>query len=249
MTRVENDTTRDPMPVVIIAGPRSGGTSLAHGLSNHPDVYCERQEVMHIQSSYRQAAPALKSAEILDIVWGQSGYTVAACKLQYSQAGYIGVWGLITEREAHIIHLRRHNKMRQAISLIINEMARDGSIPFHPQHARATPKRMAVAMDPERLQKTAARIIKHESTWQSRLFEARLPTITLSYRQIIGEGVISAQQVAPAAAKRICEFLGIPYRGLPVGLRRINPWPLDKMIANWCDIEPLMGKPEFKEGE
>jgi LPS sulfotransferase NodH len=155
----------------------------------------------------------------------------------------------VKEREAKIIHLRRRDKMRQAVSLIINEMARDGSIPFHPQHARATPKRIAVTIGPERLKAMVARLIKQETFWQSQLFEARLPMISLTYRAIIGEGIISAQQVAPAAAKRVCEFLGVPYRGLPVGLRRVNPWRLDRMIANWSDIEPLMGAPEFKEGE
>jgi LPS sulfotransferase NodH len=249
MAKVQNDLTRDPMPALILAGPRSGGTFLAHGLSNHPDIYCERQEVMHIDSSYRMAVPSLKAAEILEIVWGQPGYTVAACRLQYSQADYGRVWPLVKEREAKIIHLRRRDKMRQAVSLIINEMARDGSIPFHPQHARATPKRIAVMIEPERLKAMVARLIKQETFWQSQLFEARLPMISLTYRAIIGEGVISAQQVAPAAAKRVCEFLGVAYRGLPVGLRRVNPWRLEKMIANWSDIEPLMGAPEFKGGE
>ena len=81
MTKVENDTTRDPTPAIIIAGPHTGGTFLAHGLSNHPDVYCERQEVLHLGSSYRMIEAGLSSLDILKIVWGQTGYLVSACKL------------------------------------------------------------------------------------------------------------------------------------------------------------------------
>ena len=245
MTKVENDTTRDPAPAVIIAGPRTGGTFLAHGLSNHPDVYCERQEVLHLGSSYRMIEAGLSSLDILKIVWGQSGYLVSACKLQYSQAGYGGIWEHILERGARIIHLCRRNKLRQAVSLIINQMARDGAIPFHPQHARETPSRIAVTIDARRLQATAERLIKDQTVWTSRLLESGLPVLRLSYRAVIGEGVISAKAVAPATAERICEFLGVVPHALPVNLKRINPWPLDKMIANWNDIEPLLGRPEF----
>ena len=102
MTRIENDLTRDPQPAIIIAGPRTGGTFLAHGLSNHPQVYCERQEIIHVNSSYRLVGLGLMPADILRIVWGQSGYLVSACKLQYSQAGYPGIWELILVMVHHV---------------------------------------------------------------------------------------------------------------------------------------------------
>ena len=245
MTKVENDTTRDPTPAIIVAGPRTGGTFLAHGLSNHPQVYCERQEVMHVDSSYRQVYPPPKFVTILEMVWGETGYLVAACKLQYSQAGYAGVWDYIKERQARVIHLRRRNKARQAISLIINEMARSGAIPFHPQHARATPARITVTIEPERLLKTVEKIKREEATWDAKLAESELPVLKLSYRRIIGAGITSAPQIAPPAVKAICEFLSIQNAPMAVGIRRINPWPLDKMLANWNEIEPLLGRPEF----
>ena len=245
MSKVENDTTRGPIPAVIIAGPRTGGTFLAHGLSNHPQVYCERQEVMHVDSSYRMAKPDLLFPTILEMVWGETGYLIAACKLQYSQAGYAGVWEYIQERQARVIHLRRHNKARQAISLIINEMARAGAIPFHPQHARVTPKHISVTIERERLLRTVQRLNRYEGAWNEKLAASSLHVLDMSYRQLIGDGTISAVQIAPQAGNLICKFLGVQAAPMPVGIRRINPGPLDRMVTNWNDIAPLLGRAEF----
>lgn len=245
MPTVENDLTRDPRPAVIIAGPRTGGTFLAHGLSNHPDVYCERQEVMHIKSSYRTPVVTLSAEDILNVIWGQTGYLVAACKLQYAQAGYPGAWDLMLERGARIIHLRRKNRLRQAVSVLINRMVRDASLPMHPQHSRQSPKRIAVTLRAENLLATARKLIKQEEWWTERIGGADLPALNLTYAEIVGEGQISAVQIVPKTVRDICAFLEIMPKPMPVGLKRVNPWPLNEMIANWADIEGILNEPEF----
>ena len=51
MPKVENDETKYlARPAVLIASVRSGGTFLAHCLSNHPQIFCDRGESLHYRS-------------------------------------------------------------------------------------------------------------------------------------------------------------------------------------------------------
>ena len=245
MARIENDTTRDPIPFVIIAGPRTGGTFLAHGLSNHPDIYCERQEVIHVNSSYRMASAHLTPVNILDIVLGQNGYRSAGCKLQYSQAGYQHVWKHVRQRKARIIHLTRDNKVRQAVSAIINRKARAGEIEIHPQHSWALAKCPAVTIEPAVLMDEIAAIMEPMKKWRERIAESALECLSLTYEQIVGPGTVEAAAIAEPAARRLCEFLRVDWAPMPVALRRINPWPIDRIVTNWPAIVAALAGTDY----
>ena len=52
---VQNDRTKNlARPAVVIASVRSGGTYLAHCLSNHPQVFCDRGESLHHDSLWHR---------------------------------------------------------------------------------------------------------------------------------------------------------------------------------------------------
>ena len=245
MPRVENDLTRDPRAAVIIAGPRAGSTFLAHCLSNHSDVYCERQEVMHVQSSYRRASIELTPRDILEIVFGQSGHVVAACKLQYSQALYPGAWDCIAEHKASIIHLVRGNKLRQAVSRIINRMARANEIDLHPQHSWRLTARPAVTIPPQSIMEEIESIATSVTEWREKIEQSGLKCLSLSYVDIVGDGLVEAKAMNPATSVRLCQFLAIRSMPLHCDLKRINPWPLSEIVTNWSEIVEFMKTTEY----
>lgn len=238
--KVQNDLTWNLVKVVVLTGPRTGGTFLAHCLSNHPDVYCERQEVMHTNSSYRRGSAVLTPVQILDIIFGQSGYIAAACKLQYSQAGYSGIWEYLKEKEARIIQLVRANKLRQIISVIINRKVRAGEIPLHPQHSWKSTQRPSVEIAPDEILAEMGKVAGEEQRWTERIKISGLRSIRLTYTEMIGADTIEAREMTPSAAARVCRFLGVRTMPLHCELKRINPWPLSEIVSNWEHLQAML---------
>jgi len=228
-TVVENDETKHiARPAVIIASVRSGGTFLAHCLSNHPQIFCDRGESLHYRSLWHTHLTTNR-AELIYCLTHMQGWRVSMCKLIYQQAFLDEVWRYIVELE-HVIWLRRENTIRQAVSVLLNQMARRGRLQ-RPQHTFERVSPICVDLKPEWVLKTARVLLERDRKAKRRVDP--LNPLALTYEEIVGP----ASMLADGAARRICEFLEVRYiPTLACELTRINPQPLAEMIANWDEV-------------
>jgi len=235
---VENDETKYlARPAVIIASVRSGGTFLAHCLSNHPQIFCDRGESLHYRSLWHTHLTTNRP-ELLFCLTHMQGYQVSMCKLIYQQALLGEVWPHIAELE-HVIWLRRENTIRQAVSHVLNQAARQGKIE-HPQHTFGRVGTICMELSPDRLLCVARGLLKQDQRVRKRL--GALTPLALTYEEIVGP----ASTLADGAARRICEFLRVRYiPTLACELTRINPQPLAEMITNWEAVRGAIEGSEF----
>jgi len=167
------------------------------------------------------------------------GYRVSMTKLTYHQVFLGNVWGYVQGLQ-HVMWLRRENTIRQAVSVILNQMARWGRIQ-RPQHTFGQVKSIRVDIEPERVLKTARALLQRDRKAEERI--SPLNPLALTYEQIIGP----ASTLADEATRRICEFLGVRYVPLGCELTRINPQPLAEMIENWDAVRRAIEASEFAE--
>jgi len=72
-----------PRPAALITHTRSGGSSLATCLSNHPDIFCPRGEPLLEGTEWREAFPDATSVDILECITRAHFYKVGLCKITY----------------------------------------------------------------------------------------------------------------------------------------------------------------------
>jgi hypothetical protein len=227
MVVIENDETKHAArPAVIVASVRSGGTFLAHCLSNHPQIFCDRGESLHHTSLWHTHLTADRR-KLLYCLTHMQGYRVSMCKLTYHQA-FSEVWDYI--RRVPVLWLRRENVIRQAVSVIVNGMARGGRIQ-RPQHTFRRVQDIRVNLGPELVLRAARGLLERDQQAMERLEDLR--ALALTYEEIVGP----ASTLADGAARRICAFLGVRYVAtLGCELTRINAQPLSEMIENWDEV-------------
>lgn len=237
MTFTENDETKHlARPALIVASLRSGGTFLAHCLSNHPQIFCDRGESLHYRSVWHTHLTTNRP-ELIYCLTHMQGYQVSMCKLIYQQAFLREVWDYI--REVPIIWLRRENTIRQAVSVLLNQMARRGKIQ-RPQHTFGRVEPICVDLKPEWVLKTARVLLERDRKAERRM--GPLNPLALTYEEIVGSG----STLADESAQKICEFLQVQYiPGLACELTRINPQSLAEMITNWEVVRKAIEASEF----
>lgn len=235
--KTENDETKHiARPAVIIASVRSGGTFLAHCLSNHPQIFCDRGESLHYRSLWHTHLTTNR-AELIYCLTHMQGWRVSMCKLTYQQAFLREVWDYI--REVPVIWLRRENTIRQAVSVLLNQMARRGKIQ-RPQHTFKRVALICVDLKPEWVLKKARVLLEQDRKAEERV--GPLNPLALTYEEIVGP----ASTLADGAARRICEFLEVRYiPTLACELTRINPQPLAEMIKNWEAVRKAIEGSKF----
>lgn len=239
---IENDATRDiARPAVIIAGARTGGTFLAHCLSNHSQIFFDRGESLHHGSIWHRNL-TLNRVKVLDTLMHQPGYLVSGCKLLYQQAFKCEVWQYILKIQPYVIWLIRENVIRQAVSLLIQQQARRGQA-TRPAHTFETPPPMQIALSPETVLKTARRLVELNKNVAASMGHVQ-NVMQLTYEQIIG-GQGEATRLPTRIGRAICEFFGIKYEQMGCELRRINGAPLRDSLMNWPDIEAVISASEM----
>lgn len=241
----ENDETRGTArPAVIIANIRSGGTFLAHCLSNHPQVFCDRSEGLHHQSIWH-AHLSTDRPEVLWVLTHQPGYQVSMVKLTYFQAFKGEVSGWIGQTDPLVLWLGRENKIRQAVSVILNRWARRGRIK-RPQHTFTQPAAVRVAIPPEMILRWARRLAQLDGFAQDRL-GGNPRVLRLTYAQVVGGELAQASHLPIGTGRRICEFLGVrAFDAMTCDLKRVNPLPLRRMLRNWDEVRVGVARSEFK---
>lgn len=242
VARIDNDQTKGlAQPFLILAHVRTGGTFLAHALSSHPQIYCDRGETLHHLSAWRKAGiPAVKTVKA---IWNQDGYFAAGFRAIYRQAFHEQIWPLVLERKPKIIHLTRRNITRQGVSFGYQQLVRQGVIPFHPVHTFETRKVVSVKVNP-------AVIVKYAEKVRAEIIQARNKfasypgqILTVSYEAMTGE--CNTSYVSDKTCESLLDFLGVQKRPLSVELRRDFDAPMSAWFANWQAIKGALEKAGF----
>lgn len=224
---------------VIVAAIRSGGTFLAHCLSNHPQIFCERGEPVHHRSVWCTILDPNR-CELLAALLNQTGYQVSACKLTYVQAFHRNIWPWLEQQRPRVIWLHRENVLRQSVSVLLNIRSRDGAIKL-PQHAFERPKSVRVAIEPESVLTMARTLIDRDTMARKRL--KGLTLLPLTYEDITGGGEVAT--LPPAVRDRLCTFLGVRVEEMGTDLMKINWAPLKEILTNWSDVHSAVEQSEF----
>jgi hypothetical protein len=241
---VNNDMIKDTaQPAVIIAAIRSGGTFLSHCLSNHPDVFCDRDESLHHLSVWHTHLTADR-VKVLHCLTHMAGWRVSMCKLVYKQALQGDVWKYLVETKPHVIHLTRRNVIRQAVSALINRSARAGKLE-HPAHTFDDVPAVQIELTPDSILELARGLVAQDQQVGQALKE--FPhVLSLDYASLGGEGE-SVKQLPAETGRAICSFLGVAYRAMSCDLKRVNPQSLSEILVNWPEVLPAIQASEFAE--
>lgn len=229
----ENDPTKNlARPALVIAGVRSGGTYLAHCLSNHPQVFCDRGESLHHDSLWHRHLK-VNNGQLLYCLLHMQGYHVSMCKLTYNQAFAGDAWQFIKENKPPIIFLTRENVIRQSVSLLINRAARGGKVK-RPQHTFRELEPLTIGLSGATIIRQA-RGLQQRSDRAERLLAQFPRVLKLKYRDITDPD--HPGKIPANVGKRICGFLGVRSMALKCDLKRVNAQPLSELIRDWPTVE------------
>ena len=243
--RAENDPTLNmAQPALIITAPRTGATFLAHCLSNHSQVFCDRGEPLHHNSPWGRHLPGQHLA-FIECLTHMVGYRVSMCKLLYRQAFDPGVWPYLVSRQPRVIHLTRANRIRQAVSLLLNTRARMGEIEW-PQHTFESVAPRATTLPAEAVL-NMARDLEGQERQATETLQAIADVMLISYGELMGGERGQAESLSQEVGRRICHFLGVLPEPLGCDLRRVNSRPLQEMLVNWPELGAAIAASEFAD--
>jgi hypothetical protein len=237
----------DPSPAVVLALPRSGTTFLCHALSNHPEIFCPRDEPIHPRGwSYRYFNSMLTAVDVLKFIHNQAFYSVNMCKVMYYQVTE-EVMRYLAARKAKIIHLVREDLVRLTVSQVITAMTDEGRIIDRPilSHRPSIP--ISVYIDPTLFMQTLLVAEEQVARWRGIL--SWYPALEVKYADMVGGEGSEAKEILSDVANEICDFLGVSRHPLDAaGLKTVNtPYPLERLVANWDEIKGAM-KNEIPSG-
>jgi LPS sulfotransferase NodH len=235
MVRVDNDPTKTvAQPYLIVSGVRTGGTYLAHSLSNHPQVFCDRGESMHRLSIWRNKARQVDGHLLLHLLTHQEGYHASGFRMVYSQARPLIPY-IIKER-CKVIMLRRENVLRQSVSWLFHQMVRKAIVPYFPVHSFKEVK------IPKQAEIRPEAILKWCRTFEQAHYDMvdaldALDLIEIEYSKMVGGEGETQPKMSRAISYKICGFLGVKKQILGCDLKRVHSHPLKAILKNWNDVE------------
>ena len=241
MPKIDNDETKHiAQPFIIIAQKRSGGTYLTHCLSNHPQVFCDRGESVHHASVWRRGG--VPAEGVYRILTDQEGYRASGFRMVYNQAFDTALWQITQDVRPKVIWLTRNNKLRQAVSIIINQKIRKGKADYFPVHAmRETGKPPQYTIGPHVIISYIERIIAEDRRAIKRISGAQLDYMPLTYTDMVGNEGTTRPCIQAAATLELCEFLGVAKHVLCCELKRVHSHPLRALLSNWNEVEAAIG--------
>jgi len=191
---------------------------------------------------YQNFSP--RRARLLSALLNQTGYQVSMCRITYVQALDAGVWKWLVKNQPKAIWLHRENVLRQAISEYINRTARRTDRLDRPEHTFEEAGPVRVKIDPALFLKMA-RGLREQNERVRALLPALRDVYHLTYAQVAGGENVQASSLPWTTAESLCFFLGIQPEVLGCRLKRVNPYPLREMIANWPEVEKAVKGSEF----
>ena len=246
MPKIDNDETKHiAQRFIIVAQKRSGGTYLTHCLSNHPQVFCDRGESVHHASVWRRGR--VPADAVYKILTDQEGYRASGFRMVYSQAFDVELWKLTQALKPKVIWLTRENKLRQAVSILVNQKIRKGRAEYFPVHTlEETGKPPRYTIQPHVIIDAIGGIIAEDKRAIKRISAAQLDYLPLTYGEMVGGEGVTEPCMHDDAAVKACEFLGVNRLSLCCELKRVHSHPLRAMLANWDAIESALMETPYK---
>jgi hypothetical protein len=195
-------------------------------------------------SNFRRAFPSATDTQILTCIGTPEQFRVGIAKVTYNQfSSAIQRWAV--QNEAPIVHLTRRNVVRTAASQLITGMAVNNRID-HAAHSYHRMPPVRVSVDYRRLLYLCMRLVERKTAMQSRLLGMGVPVLDVFYADLVGGEGNQANAMDPVEAAKICDFLGIQRARLTAQLKRVNAYPLSKLLVNWAEVEYAIKHSPFK---
>ena len=229
-----------PKKFLILAHTRTGGTFLNHCLDSHPMIFCARGEPLFKKSWVSKLASVKQK---LNVLLNLEGYAATGAKITYGQINH-KVWNYIKENDVKVIHHKRGNILKSAISNMMRHARKEGKTKY-PTHTLKEVKHVApIEINVKDLMgkldyhyNTSIRILDKLNRFGVKHIE------TTYYAQT--EGLNSAF-MKKEEAKRLCGFLKVEYRPLECPLKKINKFEFSDLIINWPAGHKAIVKSKYK---
>lgn len=217
-----------PAKGLIIADVRTGGHFLCCALSSHPQVFCVREEPFHRHSTWKR----IGISQRVSLIWDQRYYDVALFRIAPLDLLQAGVAAHVLPLHVRVLYLERTNLAEQVASDVINAMhAFTPDKCKHPTHTF----REGIELEPVQLSiqqvRSSCEGILSRKAGVGRMLGDR-PVLRLKYEDITRAG----NEVAPAEAKRICNFLNVEHHPLPTRMRKVHKRPYPETVVNWDEV-------------
>jgi len=240
---IDNDETKGvAQPYVIIANRRTGGTYLAHCLSNHPQVFCDRGESVHHMALWRKYIPPRKTLHVLT---HQEGYHASGFRMVYTQAFHKRIWTHLPQMKPKVIWLTRENILRQGVSVAVNSLVRKGKLTYYPVHTFKERPAPRYDIPPDHIIKQCIRLTRDDRWAAKRFIDAQMDYLPVTYEDLVGKDGTTQPCVLDSTMQRICDYLGVYRHALCCDLKRVHGHPLSAMLRNWKEVKRAIAKTEF----
>lgn len=219
----------EPRRYLIVFTQRGGSTFLAHCLDSHTEIGCERGEPLLKVHPWLKAFPKASPEKILAMLLNRPGYPVTVARISYRHLRRVP--RKFMENLDGIIHLHRHNVVRNLISSTIN--TRQLKSPHTYTHLPLT----QIELDPDWLIANITKYTRAVKGVRKSLGRLGVPVLLLRYDEIVGGEGQEAFEIPRERGKDICKFLGVDYQPLYCWLKRTNPEPTREIISNWPEVK------------
>lgn len=213
---------KDPATKFIVFGTgRSGSTLLVTLMDSNSHIFCDN-EIYHrkvmFPKAYRKALSRLANTDVY-------GFKLLmyhiSLKLGIKNEDFEAYLQGLVDEGYRIIHLRRHNIVRQAFS---NLYARHrGQFHSNSTIGKKTDKKMTV--DLEELEKWI-RNIEGQAKWEQELLQ-NVTHLSIGYEKDLEDRTAHGNTL-----RRVSEFLGTNVEPPDTELRKVTPKSLDSFITN-----------------
>jgi len=234
---------KPPVRFVIVTAGRTGSDLLAELLNSHPDIVCE-SEILYQRRLLPERYVAGRAARAGLLGARAYGFKLAAGHGGYQPRASSPTWPTppmlarnrflhqLADDGAQVISLRRNNHLAQAVSLMLAEQTR-----WHWRREEGATFAPAT-LDVVHLLSLAYFFEDTEKYLESVV--SPLPHLGLVYEDdLIDSG---AQQ---ATVDRVCARLGLPTAPASSDLVRLTPKRLEESIANFAEVDALVGRTRF----
>jgi LPS sulfotransferase NodH len=239
---------------IILTTQRTGSTFLEDCLTTHPEIFCEGEILMagmtirvpHLIHDSRQLAKlyrfivggAWNPTHLMTRFFSSGDKPVRIFKAMYNHLAVPCTLRYLQRDEAiRVLHLRRHNVLKQYVSKLLLSKPRVKA--WQPHATKPVPV-VRTHVDPEKalenMRKTRAQYEHFE-----RIFASH-PRLALVYESMIADGALSTD-----VQQRICAFLGVSYHAMHSPLIKINPDRLQEMVINYEELARAVKHSEFAD--
>jgi LPS sulfotransferase NodH len=238
---------------IILTTQRTGSTFLVENLRSHPDVHCLGEMLAggHVRipglvyrsryatKAYRYlTSGAVFPTRMMDRYFARDDWPVMAFKAMYNQIS--PPWTLRYLRdhtEIRVLHLRRHNLLKQYVSHALIHVKRDDHWdPHTTEPVKAASIKISAEYALAYMRRLRAQHERHE-----KMFERHL-RLQLGY-----ETMIDRDRLEAGIARQVCDFLGIAQHPMHSKLVKMNPENLREMITNYDEVARVIGPTEFAD--